>query len=237
MTTSKLSRFAMPLSTLTLALAASQAGATTYSVPLQFNLSLTGPVCSLTVGSATADATTPVHATGVSINLSPTPLSVSMSPVALIGSLPGTVAYSADAPGYRYEFVNTPNARRLTSMPAASATCTSGTPMNATLTKGVPGTLFGVGLTEMMAGQPGSGQSGTLPVGMAMGIASFGSVTGVVGHLSTTIAAANASISTTANGTAQSLALTAMVAALSTTVLSSSYAGDWYYPFTVNLNF
>ena len=235
MTTHHVFRLSSCVGAIALVMAASQAGATTYSVPLQFTLNLTAPVCSLTVGSATADVTTPVHATGVSVNLTPTPLSVLSTPVGLIASIPGTTAYTASAAGLFYNATGTPNARKLDSMPAASATCTVGTPMTATITRGAANTLFG---STMMAGQAGSGQSGNLPVGMMMGISAFDSVVGASNNAGNTYGStSNASISTTASGSAQPLVLTATLAASQTTALTASYAGDWYYPFTVNLNF
>ena len=229
------SRIATHLGALALALAASQAGATTYSVPLQFTLSLTAPVCSLTVGSVTADATTPTPATGVTVNLTPTPLSVVSTPISLLASIPGTSTYTTSAPGlYTAGEAGSPNARKLDNMPAASATCTAGTPMTARIIRGAPNN---VASNAYMAGRPGSGQSGTLPIGMAMGIAGFGSVVAPSTRSSTTLVTEDAAISTVATGTAQSLQLTAMFATNISTALSASYAGDWFYPFTVNLDF
>ena len=229
------SRITMHLGAIALALAASQAGATTYTVPLQFTLNLTAPVCSLTVGSVTADATTPTPTTGANVNLTPTALSAISNPVALLASIPGTTTYTTGSPGLAYDSgtVN-PNARKVNTMPTASATCTVGTPMTARISKGVANSLFS---NYYMAGQPGSGQSGTLAIGMAMGIASFGSVTAGSTASSTTFTTNTASINATATGSAQPLVLTGMLAANSTTALSASSAGDWYYPFTVNLEF
>ena len=232
------SRITMHLGAIALALAASQAGATTYSVPLQFTLSLTAPVCSLTVGSVTADATTPTPATGVTVDLTPTPLAVIASPNTIIANIPGTSVITANGPGL--EATGLSNGRRkLDVPPTASVTCTTGTPMTARISKASSVTST-VGIdANYMAGAPGAGQSGSLPIGMLMGISSFAGVTAPVSSSGSAVTYGNnqPSVSATANGSSQPLALTAGIYSNSTTPLTASYAGLWTYSFNVNLDF
>ena len=226
------------LGAIALALAASQAGATTYSVPLQFTLSLTAPVCSLTVGGVTADATTPTPATGVTVDLTPTPLAVISSPNTIIANIPGTSVHPGNGPGL--EATGLSNGRRILNLPpSASATCTAGTPMTARISKASNATST-VGIdANYMAGTPGAGQSGTLPIGMLMGISSFAGVTGPVSSGGSAVTYGNnqPSVAATANGSAQPLALTVGIYSNSTTPLTASYAGLWTYSFNVNLDF
>ena len=229
------SRLTTHLGAIALALAASHAGATTYSVPLQFTLSLTAPVCSLTVGSVTADATTPTPATGVTVDLTPSPLAVIASPNTIASSIPGFTAFTAHAPGLDF-YAPYAVSKRMDTPPTASATCTSGTPMTARLTKQSSATNPSP-TTAYIAGAAGSGQSGTLPIAMAIGIASFGGVAGVSGPGGVTANSTQPTVSVTATGSAQPLILTAAVYANSATPLTTTYAGLWTYSFGVNLDF
>ena len=220
---------------LAVALGATQVGATTYTVPLQFNLTLTAPVCSLTVGTVTADATTPTPATGVTVNLTPTPLAVIASPNTIVGAIPAFTTITVGAPGIALPGVTV--AKRMDSPPSASATCTVGTPMTARISRGVSAATVTLAGTVLMAGSPGSGQSGTLPIGMLMGIASFGGVAGTSGGGGTTAGTTEPTVSATATGSAQALNLTTAVYANSTTLLTASQAGLWTYSYNVNLDF
>jgi len=221
---------------LALALGAAQAGAVTYTVPLNFTINLAAPVCSLTVGSVTADATTPTPATGVTVNLTPTALAVSASPIAILNGIPGTTSIASNAfPAVAWM---SETGRYLNSPPSASVTCTAGTPITARLSKASSATNASSPGNSFMAGAPGAGQSGTLPIGMLMGIASFAGATGAAGSsAATTINAQQPALSGTATGSAQTLALTAALYATGTTALSSSYAGLWTYSFNVHLDF
>ena len=227
------SRFGLGLGTLAMALAASQAGATTYSVPLQFHISLRAPVCSLTLSSTTADATTPIQSTGPSVNLTPSPI-VLNSPNAIVGALPNTTTITATSPG-----VNTASAfaeKRLLaagSTPTGSVTCEAGTPVTLRLSKPLGAAIAGNYMAGVNAAQP----SLTLPIHMLMGIASFAGINGVVGAGGTTTGTTEPTVSATATGAAQAFALTAAIHANSSTVLDSSYAGLWTYTFNVNLDF
>ncbi len=218
-----------------LALGAAQAGATTHTVPLQFNLTLTAPVCSLTVGTVTANAATPTPATGVTMNLTPTSLAVIASPNTIAGTIPGFTAITANAPGIHGSSGYTV-AKRMDTPPTASATCTLGTPMTARVTKASTSTNASPA-TTYMAGAPGAGQTGTLPIGMLMGIASFGGVSGVSGSGGTTLGTTVPTVAATATGAAQALNLTAAIYANSTTLLTASQSGLWTYGFNVNLDF
>lgn len=220
---------------LVLALAAAQAGAVTHTVPLQFNLTLTAPVCSLTVDTATADAATPT-ATGVTVNLTPTAMSTTSSPNTIANTIPGFTAFTASAAGiYRPSGIAV--TKRMDSPPTASVTCSAGTPMTVRLAQG-PGTFTHASLgLPYMAGKPGAGQPGTLPIGMLMGLASFGAASSANGAVGTTLNATEPSLGTTATGSAQALNLTAAIYANSTTLLTASEAGLWTYHFNVNLDF
>ena len=220
---------------LALALGAAQAGATTYTVPLQFNITLAAPVCTLTVGGITANATTPVQSSIHTVDLTPTPLSAISSPNTIVSTLPATITVPGDSAGVTDQTGFTVR-RLLTSPPTASATCTLGTPMTARVTKGHALTNT---LTPFnMPGLPGAGQTPTtLPIGMLMGIASFAGVAGATGVPGTTYNTSLPSVSATATGSAQPLVLTAGIYAQSATALGGNYAGLWYFPFNVHLDF
>lgn len=221
---------------LSFVLAAAHAGAgTTITVPLEFTMDVQEPVCSLTVGGATADAGTPSHASGVLVNLTPMPLSVLSSPNGIVNSLPGTSAIAASAPGL-LSGAPFPGNRKLDAPPAAFVTCSAGTPMIARITRTSAATHASPGV-NFLAGAAGSGQSGTLPVGMLMGIQSFAGVAGATGASGTTYGSAQPSVSATSNGVAQSLVLTAAIYGNSSTPLSATQAGLWTYSFNINLDF
>lgn len=219
-----------------LTLVASQAGAgPTVTVPLEFTLDVQEPVCSLTVGSATADANTPIHVSGVLVNLTPMPLSVVSSPNGIVNSMPGTSTIASNAAGL-FSGAPFPGNRKLDAPPAAFVMCSAGTPMIARVTRVSAASHASPG-SNYMAGSPGSGQAGTLPVGMLMGIQSFAGSDGVTGASGTTYGGGQPSVSATSNGLAQPLVLTAAIYANSTAPLSVAYAGLWTYSFNVSLEF
>lgn len=225
---------------LALALGAAQAGATTYNVPLQFNITLAAPVCSLTVGGVTADATTPVQASGPVVDLTPTPLPAISSPNAVVGTGLAhlTVPITAEGPGLAFNGTYNQE-RRLSSPPPVEAVCTVGTPMTARLTKASsarPDSQAGIHTTAFMAGAPGAQQEGTLPIGMLMGIASFGGVAGVTGFQGTADTGTHP-VAITATGSPQTLALTAAFYANNSLPMNSNRAGLWTYRFNVHLDF
>ena len=222
---------------LALALGAAQAGATTYTVPLQFNLTLTPPVCSLTVLSLTADASgaTPTIVPGNVVDLTGTtpPLATS-DPTAIVLGLPGTSNITANGAGV----YNAPGATARRMLPIQTwVKCTSGTPMSATVTKASLLNNAAVG-ANYMAGAPASSQTlESLPIGMLMGITSFA---GQPGNTTTTWGGATAkgtAPSAIADGELQALNLAAAVYASTNAPLSGSYAGNWSYSFSVNLDF
>ncbi len=219
-----------------IALMAEQTGAaTTYTVPLQFSITLGAPVCSLKVDSATADNATPLPLTGVTLNLTPTPLPVADSPNGIVSKLAG-FDITANGAGVFHDpafgamkFISTP--------PTASATCEPGTPLTARIAKASTA-VSNTGITSAyMAGAPGSGQSGTLPIGMLMGLWSFADTPGTTGSGGTTLNAAEPYVTTMASGGAQTLTLAAAVYANSDTVLTAEHAGLWTYSFNVHLDF
>lgn len=232
---------------LALALGAAQAGAVTYTVPLQFNITLVAPVCSLTVGgTATVDATTAngVHPTGHTVDLTPstaTPLSAISSPNTIAAGLTGIATSNITANAFGVALKSTWAVQRLiTSLPAAEVLCTSGTPVIARLSKG--STAFSaVGIDNtVQAGAAGSLQSipgTTLPVGMLMGMSSFAGTNGASGTAGTTNSASEPTIAGVATGSVQNIALTAAVYAHSPAALPSAAAGLWTYKFNVNLDF
>ena len=231
---------------LALALGAAQAGATTYTVPLQFNITLTAPVCTLTVLNLTADAVTgaPALTTANMVNLTPDALSVINTPNAIVAAMSNTLTtYTSNAPGLHGSSSNN-QVRRVTTPPTASATCTAGTPMTAKVKAASTSawSATGSGLTSgaYTVGSPADSQSGTLPIAVAMGIASFAgttSVSGVSGVAGTTVSNGEPSVSQTATGAPQAIGLTAAVFANSTTILTGGYAGKWVYNFDVKLDF
>ncbi len=238
---------------LALALGAAQAGAVTYTVPLQFNITLTPPVCTLTVLSLTADVNTPTQTltTGNMVNLTPSDLSVINTPNNIVlamatGAGATLTAYTSSAPGLHGSSGNN-QVKRVTTPPAASATCTAGTPMTAKVKAATssqwstPATTGFTTAGAYMVGSPASGQAGTLPIGMLMGIATFAgttTVTSASGSGSTTISNSDPALSQTATGNPQAIGLTAAVFANnSTTTLTASYAGTWVYNFDVTLDF
>ena len=215
---------------LALALGAAQAGATTYTVPLQFNITLAAPVCTLTVGGITANSTTPTPTTGVVVDLTPTPISVIGTPVGILGAMSTLTTFTADAPGlFNTAYTN----RRVTSPPAAAANCSLGTPMTLRVTKGTALTNS----SPSANGMPGIRGTDTLPIAMSMGIASFGGTNGTNGQNGTTWATNVPAVSVTGTGADQTIALTAAMHASSTTPLTPASAGTWQYPFNVNLDF
>lgn len=127
----------------------------------------------------------------------------------------------------------------LTAPPTAKVICTTGTPMTARVTKGSALTNPLIALN--MPGLPGSSQNvgtpNTLPVGMVMGIVSFAGFAGAVGVPGTTYGSALPSVSATANGSEQDLVLSAGVYSNSIVPLNGTYAGKWYFPFNVSLDF
>lgn len=88
-----------------------------------------------------------------------------------------------------------------------------------------------------MTGTAGASQSGSLGIGMLMGISSFGAVAGTSGIGGTTYGTTQPSVATTATGSAQALNLVAGVYANSTAVAGTANAGLWIYTFNVNLDF
>lgn len=236
---------------LALALGAAQAGAVTYTVPLQFNITLTPPVCTLTVLSLTADVLKidPDLNDGNKVNLTNPSLAVINTPndlVLAMASAPTNTleAYTSSAPGFHgssgYNQI-----KRVRTAPTASATCTAGTPMTAKVKAALnsPWSVLATsGMTTgaYMLGSPTSGQGGTLPIGMLMGIATFAgtaTVTSASGSGSTTISNNDPGLTQTATGSAQAIGLTASVFANNSTTLSANYAGIWVYNFIVTLDF
>lgn len=233
---------------LALALGAAQAGAVTYTVPLQFNITLTPPVCTLTVHNLTADVITPTQLLtndpgGNMMDLTVPPLAVINSPNAIVTAMTTLAVYTSNAPGLHGTSSNTV-VRRVSTPPTAFATCTAGTPMIAKVkaSTGSQWSASGSGLTSgaYMVGSPGSNQSGTLPIGMLMGIASFAgttTATGVSGSGGTNISNTEAAVSQTATGAPQAIVLTPAVFASNSNMLSASSAGSWVYNFDVTLTF
>ena len=126
----------------------------------------------------------------------------------------------------------------------ASPHFASGTPMTAKVKAASTSawSATGSGLTSgaYTVGSPADSQSGTLPIAVAMGIASFAgttSVSGVSGVAGTTVSNGEPSVSQTATGAPQAIGLTAAVFANSTTILTGGYAGKWVYNFDVKLDF
>jgi len=157
-----------------LALGAAQAGATTYTVPLTFQITLAAPVCSLTVDTVTADANTPTPSGGVTVNLTPTSVSATAKTSDIVNSLPNTTTFSGHASGLYHNA--DPAQRRLNSLPTAQAKCTQNTPMTARLTRDTTATNAYISST-MAVGRRGGSASDTLPIGMVMGITQFGTST------------------------------------------------------------
>lgn len=218
-----------------IALMTEQSGATTYSVPLRFAIDLAPPVCSLSVDSATASDAVPLPLTGATVNLTPTPLPVADSPNGIVSKLTGIDITSNGAGVFHdpafdtMKYIGTP--------PTALATCSPGTPLTARISKG-SSAVSQMGITSAyMAGAPGSGQTGTLPIGMLMGLWSFAGSPGAVGSGGTTLGAAEPQVTTTATGGGQSLVLVAAIYANSDTPLTADHAGLWTYRFDVHLDF
>ena len=225
---------------LALGLASAHANAsTTITVPLEFTLDVQEPVCSLTVGGATLSGATgdtgDKSHKGVLIDLTILPLSVLLSPNGIVKNVPGTSTIDASGPGL-FSAAPFPGNRKLDTPPAAFVMCSAGTPMIARVTRISAASHASPG-TSYMAGTPGSGQAGTLPVGMLMGIQRFADTDGVTGASGTTYGGGQPSVSATSNGSAQPLLLTAGIYANSTTPLTAAYAGNWTYSFSVSLEF
>lgn len=235
---------------LALALGAAQAGAVTYTVPLQFNITLTPPVCSLTVGGITADAALPLQTNIAIVKLTNPSLAVINTPNGIVNAMITAMTlstYTSNAPGLASSGASVQYGRVATP-PTASATCTAGTPMTAKV-KAAANSAWSILASSGMAtnayvvGSPGSGQTpgSTLPIGMLMGIASFAGTTTVLGTSGsggTTISNAEPSVSQTATGSPQAIVLTpAVFANNSTTTLGASSAGEWIYNFIVTLDF
>lgn len=227
-----------------LALGAAHVSAqTTYTVPLTFNITLAAPECSLTVtsptGSSTADKNNIGSVSAVTMNLTPTPLSVGGSPNDVLTTMGATGMTSFGASSAGIYHVGTTVQRRLSNPPTATATCSSGTYMTVSVTK-TSTTPLGTD-TAIMGGSPTqAGQAASLPIGMLMGIASFGGTTNPTsGQASTTYGAAGAKPTQgiTASGASQAIGLTAALYANSTTKLLSTHVGTWTYGFNVNLEF
>lgn len=229
---------------LALALGAAQAGATTYTVPLQFNITLTAPVCSLTVGGQTVTTTGATSTTTGSspiVNLTPLvqPL-VTAAPRDIVAAMTGLTTYTADAAGLSFPATShTFISRYVTTPPTAKALCTAGTPMTASVSKISLATSTPILNSNYMAGTSSdAAQTATLPIGMLMGIAKFGTSNGVSGLSGVTWGSTVPTVSATATGSDQDILLTASVhGPTSTVALSSSMAGQWTYKFNVNLDF
>ena len=217
---------------LALALGAAQAGAaTTYTVPLQFNITLSPPVCTLKVLTLTADAGTdaPALTSGNMVNLAT--MSVSKSPQDIVAAMTTTTSLLTGASAGFHTLNYGIGQRFVTTPPTATANCTAGTPMIATITRG---SLASSG--SAMGGSQ-AGNANTLPIGMYMGIASFSGNAGASGQTGVTWTTNVPTVPGVATGQDQAIVLTAALYASSTTVLSSDYAGTWIYPFNVNLAF
>ena len=122
---------------LALALGAAQAGAaTTYTVPLQFNITLSPPVCTLKVLTLTADAGTdaPALTSGNMVNLAT--MSVSKSPQDIVAAMTTTTSLLTGASAGFHTLNYGIGQRFVTTPPTATANCTAGTPMIATITRG-----------------------------------------------------------------------------------------------------
>ena len=222
---------------LALALGAAQAGATTYTVPLQFTLTLVAPVCSLSVDGSSVNAplATPTPVALPTMNVTPQPLSAINTPDGILTSMTTLTDVLADGPGMTKSGYSIN--RRISTPPNAIANCTLGTPMTVRVTKA--STVTNSAFPELMAGAPGAGPTATsLPIGMVMGIAKFGTIVGTSGYLGTTWNSSLPSVSTTADGSDQTIALTAIfISNNNTTKLTGGHAGQWTYTFNVNLDF
>ena len=240
---------------LALALGAAQAGAATYTVPLQFNITLTPPVCTLAVGPTTTVTNDPITAptTGDTVitDLTPAayPVAVSNTPNGILGALSTTLLsnhFTGDSAGVHGTSGYTVQRRILpAAMPAVVATCTTGTPMTARIAR-AGGSVNSTGANGLVTsgftlGTKGTGsQTATnLPIGMLMGIVSFDGTAGTTGVNGTTSASQTPTVTKTANGSAQPLTLAGVLYANdgATMFTSTGYAGQWTYTYNLTLAF
>lgn len=236
---------------LALALGAAQAGAAIYTVPLQFNITLTAPVCTLTVGSTTVtnDPATSPGATVVT-DLTPAafPVAATNTPNGILSALSTTLLsthFTGDSAGVHGSSGYTVQRRILAAaMPAVSATCTAGTPMTAVITRAVGSQNstgnFGLAASGFTLGKAGAGsQTATsLPIGMLMGIVGFDGTPGLTGVSGTTSGVQTPTVTKTATGSGQTLTLAGVLYANDTTMLTSTaYAGQWTYTYNLTLAF
>ncbi len=217
---------------LALALGAAQAGATTYTVPLQFNITLSPPVCTLKVLNLTADANTNAPALTPDNTVTLATMAVSKTPMEIVAAMTTTSPLTGPSAGFHSLNYGT-GQRFVTTPPTATANCTAGTPMTATITKGST-VLNG---SAMGGTRVGDATNTILPIGMYMGIVSFSGNNGASGQTGVTWTTNVPTVPGVATGLDQPIVLSAALYANSTTVLSSDYAGTWIYPFNVNLNF
>jgi len=220
---------------LALLLGAAQAGATTYTVPLQFNLTLDPPLCSLTVGGVTANAGTPTPTTGPVVNLTPTAGLAADSSQAFVERMAGLEDTTGAKPGLIH--ASAPfKSRRMLAPPTVSVTCTADTVMTAKLERAAKTTNT---WAAKQGGKPGEGQAGTLPIGMTLGIASFAGQIGVTPPTpgSNTDSGSTSFKTVTASGSAQPLIMEVVIYGSNTSTLTASHAGLWLYEFSVSLEF
>ncbi len=227
---------------LALALGAAQAGATTYTVPLQFNITLAAPVCNLKVGGNLVDSSTAAVGSTVVTNLTPTSILATSSPLTILGALPGMTNFTTSSPGLYAgaSMITGATSRSLDAPPAATAQCTLGTPMKVTVANAAGFVTTSALSSGAQAGKPSVGTMtpAALPIGMLMGLASFGSATAATGSLAgITWNNAKPELSTTATGLEQTIGLTVAAYATSNTNLPSGAAGLWSYNFDVSLDF
>jgi type 1 fimbria pilin len=230
---------------LALALGAAQAGAVTYTVPLQFNITLAPPVCSLTVGDQVVNGT---GTTGVNpiVNLTAAgDLPVINSPVALLGllnSVSEQILGTAAGVWFDGNFGAQQRRINVANTPTASANCTLGTPMVAKVARvlgtSTPGTGWLSG--HLLPVHATNAQAPTPLLGMLMGISRFGAQAGLLGSAGgTTANGVVPTVSITADGTNQDIVLAAALYTqpTNTTPLTGSSAGTWSYNFNVSLDF
>lgn len=171
-------------------------------------------------------------------------LAVLASPTVLIPLIPGTEQILASAAGLNKPVWAT--AYKLSTPPTATATCTNGTPMIASVSWAAgsvaASNTYGIS-NSVMAGSAAGGQLTTgaaskLQIGMAMGIAKFGLATGASGSAGMTWSGTPPTVATTADGNAQPLELTVgFYSDAGTTKFSAAETGTWSYKFNVNLDF
>ncbi len=239
---------------LALALGAAQAGAATYTVPLQFNITLTAPVCTLAVGPTTTVTNDPVGSptTGATVvtDLTPAanPVAATNTPNGILSALSTTLLsahFTGDSAGVHGSSSYTVQRRILTAaMPTVQATCTAGTPMTATVARAAGSVnstgANGLALSGFTLGKVGGTQTAAnLPIGMLMGIVSFDGTAGTTGVNGTTSASQTPTVTKTATGNGQTLTLAGVLYANDgTTMLTATgYAGLWTYTYNLTLAF